>query len=233
MNDFTFTFNNYKKIFQTALDNNYKIITVKEFFSDEYDKDEKILVNRIDVDVKIDRLKTIHKIFEELNIKASIYVRLHAPTYNLLSIGNIKIIQDLLSIGCEIGLHTELEDVGEYCNIDKKELFKKEIELFETIFDTKMYGTASHGDMTEYNNLDFWKKHTPEELGLLYEAYDEKLWGNCRYVSDSEWTRWKAYKDGKLLENDRRTPIEHIEDDCRVLHLLTHPESWYKEYIYE
>jgi len=229
-----FTFDYYKKIFQTTLDNDYKIITIKEFFSDEYDKNEKILVNRIDVDVKIDRLKTVYKIFKEQNIKASIYVRLHAPNYNLLSIGNIKIIQDLISIGCEIGLHTELQDLEGYCSIEKKELLKQEIKLFETIFNMKMYGTASHGDMTCYNNLDFWRNHTAREFGLLYEGYDKKLWDNCRYVSDSEWIRWKAYEKGKLLENDRRTPIEHIvEEQPKIFHLLTHPESWYEGYIYE
>lgn len=229
-----FTFSNYEKIFQTAVDNKYNIITVKEFFNDEYNKNEKILVNRIDVDVKIDRLKTIYKIFKKLNIKASIYVRLHAPEYNLLSIGNIKIIQDLLSIGCEIGLHTELQDLEGYCNLNKTEVLKEEIKLFETIFAMKMYGTASHGDMTPYNNLHFWDTHSADEFGLLYEAYDKKLWNNCRYVSDSEWTQWKAYENGNLRENDRRTPIEHIqEDNPQVFHLLTHPESWYEGYIYE
>ena len=29
------------------------------------------------------------------------------------------------------------------------------VELFEIIFSIKVYGTASHGDMTQYNNLDF------------------------------------------------------------------------------
>jgi hypothetical protein len=230
----SFTFNCYREIFQKALENDYKIITLKEFFNDEYDKNEKILVNRIDVDVKIERLKTIYIIFKDLNIKASIYLRLHSPTYNLLSIGNIKIIQDLISIGCEIGLHTELEDVSGYCGIEKKELLAQEIKLFETILDIKMYGTASHGDMTYYNNLHFWKSHKPEEFGLNYEAYDKKLWNYCRYVSDSEWTRWKAYENGELLVDDRRTPIGHIkEENPKVLHLLTHPESWYEEYIYE
>ena len=228
-----FTFEYYKNIFTKALLNNYKVITLKEFFLDEYNKNDKILVNRIDVDVKIDRLKTIYKIFKELNIKASIYLRLHSSEYNLLSIGNIKIIQDLISIGCEIGLHTELEDVGEYCNINKRKLLKKEIELFETIFDIELCGTASHGDMTHYNNLDFWKTNNPKDFGLIYEAYDKKLWNNCRYVSDSEWTRWKAYENGKLLENDRRTPIEHMQDNSKILHILTHPESWYDRYIYE
>jgi hypothetical protein len=231
MDDFTFRY--YEKIFQKAIDSDYKIITLKEFFLDEYSKDERVLVNRIDVDVKIDRLRTIYKIFKKLNIKASIYLRIHAPDYNLLSIGNIRIIQDLISIGCEIGLHTELEDVGAYCNINKKALLKKEIDLFETIFETKLYGTASHGDMTHYNNLDFWKNNKASDFGLLYEAYDKKLWDNCRYVSDSEWTRWKAYENGKLLENDRRTPIEHMDEGFKILHFLTHPESWYNRYIHE
>jgi len=228
-----FTYEYYEEIFQEALKHNYQIITVKEFFADEYNKEQKVLVNRIDVDFKIARLRRIYQIFKKLNIRASIYVRLHAPDYNLLSIGNIKIMQDLISIGCEVALHTELEDVGTYCNLEKQQLLKREIAFFESIFQIKLYGTASHGDMTPYNNLDFWKTNKASDFGLLYEAYDEKLWNNCRYVSDSEWTRWKAYENGELLKDDRRTPIEHMEEGCQVLHTLTHPESWYDGYIYE
>lgn len=88
--------------------------------------------------------------------------------------------------------------------------------------------------MTPFNNLDFWKKYSVNEFGLVYEAYDKKLWNSCRYVSDSEWTQWKAYENGLLLQNDRRSPIEHIREDMpNVLLLLTHPESWYERYIYE
>lgn len=228
-----FTFNSYKKIFQIALEQGYSVITLKEFFSNEFDKNKKILINRIDVDFKIDRLNHIYEIFKDLNITASIYVRLHSPNYNLLTIGNIRIIQKLIDIGCEIGLHTELEDVGNYCNIDKQELLKKEIQLFETIFQTKIFGTASHGDMTPHNNLDFWENNKPKNFGLMYEAYDERLWNHCRYVSDSEWVQWKAYENGIRLDNDRRTPLEHLQETPPIFHLLTHPESWYNEYIHE
>ena len=232
MDEFTLSY--YNKIFQKALDDDYHIITLKEFFCDEYNKSQHILVNRIDVDIKIERLNYIYDIFKALEIKASIYLRLHSPTYNLLSFGNIAIIKKLISIGCEIGLHTELEDAAGYCSIERKELLRQEIKLFEAIFGVKIYGTASHGDMTHFNNLDFWKTHSAEEFQLLYEAYDEKLWRHCRYVSDSEWTRWKSYENGILIKNDRRTPIEHMDDDKpKVLHLLTHPESWYKSYIHE
>ncbi len=228
-----FTFEYYETIFQEALKKEYQIITLKEFFANEYDNNKKILVNRIDVDIRIDRLKEFYKIFKKLTIKASIYVRLHAPNYNLLSIGNINIIKDLIALGCEIGLHTELKDLQGYCNVNATKALKQEIALLESIFDTKIYGTASHGDMTFYNNLDFWKEHRAKEFNLLYEAYDEKLWKNCLYVSDSEWTQWKAYKNGVLLENDRRDPIEHMQDEPKNLHILTHPESWYYNYIYE
>jgi len=232
MNDFTF--NSYNKIFKKALDEEYRIITLKEFFCDDYNKNHHILVNRIDVDIKFERLDKIYKIFKALGIKASIYLRLHSPTYNLLSFGNIAIVKKLISIGCEIGLHTELEDATGYCKIQGKKLLMNEIKLFETIFGVKIYGTASHRDMTHFNNLDFWKTHSVEEFSLLYEAYDKKLWNHCRYVSDSEWNRWKSYENGVLIENDRRTPIEHMDDDKpKILHLLTHPESWYNNYIYE
>jgi len=49
MNDFTL--NNYNKIFKKALDEEYRIITLKEFFCDDYNKNHYILVNRIDVDI--------------------------------------------------------------------------------------------------------------------------------------------------------------------------------------
>ena len=229
-----FTFNNYNEIFKKALDDGYHIITLKEFFCGDYDINQHILVNRIDVDFKVERLNTIYEIFKDLGVKASIYLRLHAPAYNLLTFGNIAIIKKLISIGCEIGLHTELEDAAGYCQIERTKLLVQEIKLFEVIFGVKIYGTASHGDMTHFNNLDFWKTHSAEEFQLIYEAYDEKLWNHCRYVSDSEWTKWKSYENGILLENDRRTPIEHMADDKpKILHLLTHPESWYEGYIHE
>lgn len=228
-----FTFDNYKNILQNVLVLDYQIITLKEFFSNEYELNKKIFINRIDVDFKIDRLNHIYTIFKDLNITASIYLRLHSPNYNLLSIGNIKIIQKLIEIGCEIGLHTELEDVGNYCGINKQELLRKQIQLLETICQTKIYGTASHGDITPYNNLDFWNSNLPQEYGLLYEAYDKRLWDHCRYVSDSEWVQWKAYENGIRLDNDRRTPLEHLEEMPPIFHLLTHPESWYNEYIHE
>jgi hypothetical protein len=231
MNNFTYT--SYKNIFKSALERGYRIITLKEYFEGNYSDDEKILVNRIDVDIAVKRLPKILEIYQDLDIKGSFYLRLHSPTYNLMSFGNINIVKELLQHGHEIGLHTELMDAEGYSDVNAVKLLKAEIHLLETAFDCKLFGTASHGDLTPHNNLHFWKTHMPSEFGLLYEAYDSSLWENCRYVSDSEWIKWKAYDQGKLIQGDLRDPVEHMEDNVKVLNLLTHPASWYEKYIHE
>lgn len=228
-----FTFSDYKLIFSEAIAAGYKPVTMRDFFAGACHRDDKVLISRIDVDVKIERLPRLAEILIDLGIRSSIFLRMHAPTYNLLSFGNIGIIQDLVSAGHEIGLHTELIDAQGHCDIDAPALLRREVDLLETITGTKVHGTASHGDMTAFNNLDFWNCHDPAEFGLMYEAYDKRLWNACRYVSDSEWVRWKAYQDGVLIVDDRRTPAEHAKDGVPVLHVLTHPESWYDRYIYE
>lgn len=228
-----FSFSEYERIFRDAIAAGYQVITLREFFEGTFESGKNLLVNRIDVDVKINRLPRLNDVFCRLGIRASISLRLHAPTYNLLSFGNMAILRDLVSAGHEIGLHTELADAEGHCAIDGVALLRREIDLLETIAGTRICGTASHGDMTDYNNLHFWQRHQPADFGLLYEAYDPRLWDHCRYVSDSEWVRWKAYDNGKLIADDRRAPDEHAREGPPVLHVLTHPESWYDRYIYE
>src|ERR1700683_3804195 len=230
-NDFSYA--GYAAIFNGITAAGYRAITMREYFAGARASDERLLISRVEVDVKIDRVPRLLSIYESMGMHATFFFRLHAPTYNLLSLGNVAIMRDLVAAGHEIGLHPELFDAANFGALDAASLLRCEIDLLQTVTGTKIHGTASHGDMTGYNNLDFWRTHSASEYGLLYEAYDEALWKNCRYVSDSEWIRWKAYENGELMTGDRRTPIEHAQDFPRVLHVLTHPESWYERYIYE
>jgi len=228
-----FRYADYSDMIEGLLRQNYRFVTLRDYF-EERATDSKLVVNRIDVDVKIDRLRVLRSVFQRLGVQASIYVRLHAGAYNLLNFGTIKLLRDLVADGHEIGLHTEMMDAEGFLGVDGADLIRQEIALLETLIGARIHGTASHGDMTPHNNLHFWKDHGPGEFGLLYEAYDHRLWNNCRYVSDSEWTRWKAYDNGKLREGDRRPPQMHAAEDAPpVLYLLTHPESWYEHYIHE
>ena len=230
----SFRFNDYEAMLEGLLDAGYRFVTLREYFLGEAVQAPKIIVNRIDVDVRVERLHSLRRILQKLGVRASIYPRLHASSYNLLNLGTVRLLQDLVADGHEIGLHSELMDAQGLLELDGASLLRAELHLLETLLKTKIHGTAAHGDMTPFNNLHFWRSHAPAEFGLIYEAYDPQLWNHCRYVSDSEWTRWKSYDDGALREGDRRTPLEHVlEDSPNVLYLLTHPESWYEHYIHE
>jgi peptidoglycan/xylan/chitin deacetylase (PgdA/CDA1 family) len=231
--DNRFTFAKYSELFESIRADGYRAITMREYFTGAFDPKEPLLVSRVDVDVKIDRLPRLRAIYRALDLHATFFLRFHAPTYNLLSFHNVSIVKDLIDDGHEVGIHTELSDAEGFCSIDGAALLTREIELLQTLTGVQVHGTASHGDMTGYNNLDYWKSHRAQEFGLSYEAYDAPLWKHCRYVSDSEWVRWKAYENGNLISGDRRSPAEHAKDKPRVLHVLTHPESWYDRYIYE
>jgi hypothetical protein len=229
----SFHYSDYADVFRRIRDAGYRAITMREYFQQAFAPGERLLVSRVDVDVKIDRVPRLLGIYESLGLRASFFVRLHAPVYNLLSFGSIAIVRDVIAAGHEIGLHTELVDAERFGAIEAAVLLRNEIDLLATISGRAIFGTASHGDMTGCNNLDFWRGRHPSDFGLLYEAYDESLWKHCRYVSDSEWVRWKAYDNGELMEGDRRSPAEHLPDHPQILHVLTHPESWYERYIYE
>ncbi len=115
--------------------------------------------------------------------------------------------------------------------------FKRDIEVINRMFNMKIRGVASHGGMTGLNNLDFWKEKKASDFGLLYEAYDHQpefnLFQEAFYVSDSEWTRWKCYNKGKLVEGDRRTFAEHAKDGHSLINILIHPDTYFDDHFYE
>lgn len=228
-----FTYAHYREIFETAIAEGYQVVTLADWFQGKCDKNGKVLINRVDVDDNISRLWTMGAIFKELGIRASIFLRLHAPGYNLLFFDNVNLATALALGGNEIGLHAEVEDVRHICGLDAEALLRAELALFRDLLKIKCVGVASHGGRTPYNNLDFWKTRNPGDFDLLYEAYDEQLWNGCRYVSDSEFTRWKAYQNGTRVQGERRCACEHIKDGVPVLYLLTHTCSYYHTHIGE
>jgi len=228
----SFKFDHFREIFQKAISGGYEIITLKQFFENDYNSG-KLLVNRIDVDFDCQRSRTMGEIFDELRIKGSFYFRLHSKNYNIFAFENFNIIKELLRNGHEIGLHSEILDFQNICGQPASETLRKEIELLQQQFDFKMYGIASHGDYTGYNNLDFWKEHKAEDFDLLYEAYDKKLWEHSFYISDSLIKGWKSYNNGILNENDNRCPCEIFNDGHPVIYLLTHPFCFYWRHFHE
>ena len=92
-----FTFANYANIFNAISEAGYRAITMREYFEGAFTPSEQLLVSRVDVDIKIDRLPRFLAIYKSLNIRATFFLRLHAPSYNLMSFGNVAIVRDLVA----------------------------------------------------------------------------------------------------------------------------------------
>ncbi len=232
-----FTYKALRDYFCEIIANGYKIITCEEYI--DYKKagvEYKIFVNRIDIDTEFTKVKIIADIFNELNIKCTYFVRLHAKEYNPFSFENYKILKYLRDTGNEIGYHSEIIDQSVIWNESAEVCLRRDINVLNEILGIKIKGVASHGGITGLNNLDFWKNRKASEFGLLYEAYDHEpefgLFYNSLYVSDANY-RWKCYENGVLRETDNRTIVEHSMDNHKIIYSTMHNDTFFKEHIYE
>lgn len=234
-----FTYKYLKKQYQEVINSGYKIITCREYAENKSKLfHSKVLVNRIDIDFSVKKTERILDVFEELGINGTFFLRLHAPEYNPFSFESYNILKRLLVNGHELGYHSEVIDQAAIWGENPKDCLKRDLEVMEKIFGKKVFGVASHGGLTGLNNLEFWKNNKPKDFGLLYEGYDKEkefnLFQESLYISDSEWTKWKCYKNGKLLVDDRRSLEEHAKSGVEnLIYLLVHPDTYYDKHFYE
>lgn len=234
---FEFTFANLKKHYQTILDKGYRVLTCEQYSDQKLNAQGKLAVNRVDVDLSLKKAERLVDLFDELEISATFFIRLHAPEYNPFSFEGYRVIKKMLESGHEVGYHSEVIDQAHIWKEDPEICLKRDIDLMERLIGRKIVGAASHGGMTGLNNLDFWNDRKPSDFGLKYEAYDREpgfdLFNNSFYISDSEWTQWKCYSDGELVAGDRRTLSEHMEDEHKLLYILIHSDTYFDRHIYE
>jgi hypothetical protein len=236
---FHFTFQNIKKQYEAAIKFGYQFITCEQFYFKKRNGllSGNLIVNRVDIDFSVKKAEKLVDIFKELDIKASFFVRLHASEYNPFSFENYRIIKKILEDKHELGYHSEVVDQSIIWNENAEDCLKRDIEIINRMFNTRIVGIASHGSMTGLNNLDFWNGKKASDFDLFYEAYDTQpefdLFNNSFYISDSEWIRWKCYDHGKLKVGDKRSFSEHIVDNHNLIYLLVHSDTYFDKHFYE
>jgi hypothetical protein len=235
---FRFTFEALSTEYRAILAEGYEVYTCHRYATTApSSRGKKLLINRVDVDFSLDKARALAELFNGLGIHATFFVRLHAKEYNPFSFEGYRVLKYIRESGHEIGYHSEIVDQAEIWKEDPAECLKRDLRVLESIVGAPILGAASHGGMTGFNNLDFWKAHAPKEFGLLYEAYDQEasfnLFQNSLYVSDSNWTYWKCYLNGVIREGDRRSPAEHARDGHAPIYLLIHPDTYFREHFYE
>lgn len=199
-----FTLSHYEELCKKILKSDYKIC----FFNENIVPFHKILIMRHDIDLSLEHSLTLAELESEQNIKSTYFIWLTSPFYNVFENKNRKIIQRLVQLGHQIGLHF---DEKAYSITDKKVLnfyINKEAMLLRNYFDVDIYAVSMHKPSNWILNQDI-------HLDNYINAYSKKYFNEFKYISDSNM-RWR--EECACLNID---PIRY-ENIC----ILTHPIWW-------
>ena len=174
MNKYSFTWDNLKNEYKSIIESGYDIITCEEFVKKKGTFIKKVLVNRIDIDFSIKKVNTLLDIFDQLKIKGTFFVRLHASEYNPFSFEGYRILKRLINSGHELGYHSEIVDQSIIWEEKAEDCLLRDLKVLGNMFNYQVKSVASHGGNTGFNNLDFWKDKKPKDYSLLYEGYDKE-----------------------------------------------------------
>ena len=137
---FQFTYKNIEEQYKQVKELGYIFVTCEEFvkLKPGLKATDKIIVNRVDIDLSVKKTKRLVDIFNKLKIKGTFFLRLHAPEYNPFSFENYKIIKHLIESGHELGYHSEVIDQSVIWNEDAKECLSRDINVINEMFNVNI-----------------------------------------------------------------------------------------------
>jgi hypothetical protein len=206
--DCNFSLKHYNETLALAKEKGYTFSRMRDY--DKNIDNSKVIFLRHDVDIQIENALNMAIIEAKLGISATYFFRIHAQ-YNLLSLKNYEIMQKILELGHEIGLHHEV-DFAKLVNKDEKNMLRMVKKVFELITEQKVKGLTHHepcrsSKLVNDDNL--------KEFDFEYEGYSPKFIKNLKYISDSS-CRWR---EGCMCE--------FIKKGVPKLYILIHPIWWF------
>lgn len=200
-----FSYSHYNELMKLIKQKNYKTI-----FFNQKDNDNSIII-RHDLDQSLTCAYEIAKIEAENDVKATYFLWLNSPFYNIFEKENKNIISEIIRMGHEIQLHFDetsykidnLNDLNKYINIEKN--------IIEQYFNVNISVVSFHRP-SKYvleNNVD---------LGDLINTYSNDFFKEFKYISDSRGI-WKEGCLCNLLEHNIYNKLQ----------VLIHPIWWGNE----
>ena len=222
----------YEEIIKLALENNYEVISLRDYVEEKYNKNKKLLVLRHDVDHFSNGTKIMFEIEKKHGVTSSFYFR--------NSTFEPKLMKEIESYGSESSLHFEpIADFVKANNIkNRDDLFKRDfqdrclkllksnIDRFRLLLDIPCITIASHGEyenslVATPNNYLTEDISTYEYLGIKLEAYNKDMLDKVTcYISDVPIEENGGYRYGTTL-------FEAIEADEEFIMFLSHPNHWH------
>ena len=192
----------YTDLIFKFLDRGYEDVFFNELLS-EYNQ----LIIRHDIDFDCEFAYKMARVEYVLGVKSTYFFMLSNPIYNVFSASNKKYIKNIKTLGHEISIHFDFE-VGD---------LKKEIDIFESFFDTKIKIISVHRpNLRLLNKLNVEHTYLPKYFEDVKYFSDSR--GEFRYGHPTESEEFKKVKSIQLLihpewwMSDKSNPIKIIED---------------------
>lgn len=149
--------------------------TKKYHFSNFTNFSKNDVILRHDIDYSLDAALKIAEIEKKLDIKSTFFVLFHAEMYNLFSSSSIKIINKILDMGHDLGLHYDSSAIFQLGK-NTADIIKSEIQTMEQHFKIKIEAVSAH-DPTLNGKLTL-----PSNV---VNAYSKEFVKERKYLSDS------------------------------------------------
>lgn len=208
-----FSFEQYKYLVVNALDHGYKVTSFEKYDCVL----PKTLILRHDIDYTLNGVLEMAQIEKALDCTATYLFRVHADEYNLFSCTALALVQRLLDMGHEIGLHYEAMNVGRALGLEPQQLLKREKSVLESILGIEVRTCSEHREISSviHKTPLFRDLYNPYAAGFSHYAMDPKYCKDMKYLSDSN-ANWR--------EGD---PSMHYGKHEKM-QVLVHPDWWFK-----
>lgn len=197
-----FTYDAYSQLLDLGTEKGYAYCTYNNWLN--YDK---TIILRHDVDISPSAVTKFAKIEAEKGITSTYFFLITSPFYNILSVENQKVVQNIINSGHRIGLHFDEKAHDKKKNIEESIAYEKQIlekDLGITIDVVSMHRPSQETLERDYIFAD------------IINSYGSAFFKDMHYVSDSR----RNWREDILAE------IEQESFDR--FHVLTHP-IWYHE----
>lgn len=193
-----FTYDEYQKMLEYIRVNNYTICDYTD-----YTNYTNPCILRHDVDNCLNKANDLAILENNVGVKSTYFIMLSSDFYNISSIRSLKIINNILDLGHDIGLHFDEVKYNDSFNIVEDIL--KEVEIMSDIIGYRVKTVSMHRPSKKTLESNYSIKD-------VVNSYSDEFFRNFKYISDSR-------------RNWRGNPYDIIGKYDK-LHILTHP-FWY------
>ncbi len=199
-----FTLSHYKEILSLLQQRHYHFASY-----DNFNKADRFVLLRHDIDFSPQRAFKMAELESELETPSTYFIHIHSEYYNSLEKEIYLIIQNILSLGHQIGIHFDSHFYNIQTEKDIHLRLHQESVLFAEFFKVNVKCFSFH------NTNPFILSCQNDTYAGLVNSYSSYFQKELAYCSDSNghW-RYKRMYDMIRDENPER------------LQLLIHPEWW-------